>query len=259
MENYSDRLIDYIDGKLNRAELEAMQEKLNQSPELASELQQLKSMMGIIDNDMNANPSARLQSNFDAFLDKQIDLQDQTDKTLNTSSTQLETAKTFRLSSLYKYAAVAVVLILVGVLFGRTYTQDEQMDKMSEQLYAMLEEQSTSQRIKAVNMSYDINEPEDEILDALISTMNTDKSSNVRLAAVTALEKFTNEETVINAFITSLGVQEDPTVTIALINILANIKEQNAIEPLEQLLKDEKHMQFVKDEAQVGIFKLTSI
>ena len=76
---------------------------------------------------------------------------------------------------------------------------------------------------------------------------------------MTALEKFTTDDKVKNAFINSLGVQEDPTVTIALINILATIKEQNAIEPLEQLLNDEKHMQFVKDEAQVGIFKLTSI
>ena len=258
MENYSERLIDYIDQTLSSAELIAMEVELDRNPELASELQGLKLMMGIISEDIVALPSDNLQSKFDKFLTSEIEEQKAKEKIRNqdTSSTP---AKTFNLSSLYKYAVAAAVLLLVGVLVGRLYTQDKQMDKLSEDLYAMLEEKSTSQRIKAVNMSHDLEEPNHGILDALIKTMNTDKSSNVRLAAVTALEKFTTYDKVKNAFINSLGMQEDPTVTIALINILASIKEQNAIEPLEQLLNDEKHMQFVKDEAQVGIFKLTSI
>lgn len=259
MDNYSEKLIDYIDGKLSGQERQAMQNELNQSPELTVELAQLKVMMGILDSDLEVVPSERLKSNFDKFLNEQIDLAQLENKSPNQNLTKADKVKTFKLSSLYKYAAAAVVLVLVGVLVGRTYTQEEQIDKLSDDLYAMLEQKSTSQRIKAVNMSHDMDTPSDGILDALINTMNTDKSSNVRLAAVTALEKFTTDEKVINAFINSLGVQEDPTVTIALINILASIKEQNAIKPLEQLLNDEKHMQFVKDEAQVGIFKLTSI
>jgi len=259
MKNHSERLIDYIDQTLSTEELAAMELELEISPELAKELHELRLMMGIIDTEEHAQPSDRLQHNFDTFLQEQLVKSEQPQDNSQQNNTTSSPNKTFSLSSLYKYAVAAVVLILVGVLVGRNYTQDEQIDKMSENLYAMLEEKSTSQRIKAVNMSYDMETPNGGILDALINTMNTDKSSNVRLAAVTALEKFTTDEKVINAFINSLGVQEDPTVTIALINILATIKEQNAIKPLEQLLTDEKHMQFVKDEAQVGIFKLTSI
>lgn len=259
MDNYSEKLIDFIDGKLSDQELQAIKNELKRSPELAAELSEIKIMMGIIDDDILSIPSNRLQNNFDEFLNNQIKQAKVESNSTSFNQTQIKKAKTFRLSSLYKYAVAAVVLVLVGVLVGRTYTQEEQIDKLSNDLYVMLEEKSTSQRIKAVNMSYDMNTPSQGILDALINTMNTDKSSNVRLAAVTALEKFTTDEKVINAFINSLGVQEDPTVTIALINILASIKEQNAIKPLEQLLNDEKHMQFVKDEAQVGIFKLTSI
>ena len=255
MENYSERLIDYLDKQLTGEELTRMEIELERSPELAEELKELRLMMGIINEDLEARPSNRLQHNFDKFLEAEIQKTEQ----VNTPKAAVREQRTFKLASLYKYAAAAVALILIGVLVGRTYTQDEHIDRMSEDLYAMLEEKSTSQRIKAVNMSQDMAEPNAGILDALINTMNTDKSSNVRLAAVTALEKFTTDEKVINAFINSLGVQDDPTVTIALINILASIKEQNAIKPLEQLLNDDKHMQFVKDEAQVGIFKLTSI
>ena len=259
MENHSDKLIDYLDNKLSVQEMKEMEQALANTPELSNDLEELKQMMNIMDSDTNVNPSPRLKTNFDSFLKEQIRLQEFESSERIQNSKKNTAAKTVKLSTVYRYAVAAAALILVGVLAGRLYTQEEQIDVMSQELYAMLEEKSTSQRIKAVNMSHDIEAPNDGILEALIKTMNTDKSSNVRLAAVTALEKFTEDKKVINAFINSLGVQDDPTVTIALINILASIKEQNAIAPLEQLLKDDKHMQFVKDEAQVGIFKLTSI
>lgn len=258
MEDYSEKLLDYIDGILSPEEMTAVANAISQSPSLAEEYQGMKAMMGLIEKDEDVMPSSRLQKNFDKVLNEHIDNL-QPSETKTAIRKRLDPDVSFNIRSLYKYAAAAVILILVGVMGGRLWTQEKQIDNMSEDLVALLDEQSTSQRIRAVNMSHEISEPSDKIFDALIETMNTDKSSNVRLAAVTALEKFTEEQIVVDAFINSLGVQEDPTVTIALINILANIKEQNAIQPLEQLLEDEKHMQFVKEEAQVGLFKLTSI
>lgn len=257
MENINEKLMDYLDQNLTPEEMILVKNELDNSPELKQELAELISMMDIIATDTEALPSSRLQNNFDEMLSAQISLQNQAKGT--TTPKNNEKANVTNLRSYYKYAAAAVALILVGVLMGRMYTQEEQIDQMSQDLYALLDEKSTSQRIKAVNMSHDMIKPSQDILNALIKTMNEDQSSNVRLAAVRALEKFTNEQKVIDAYISALQSQEDPNVTITLINILANIKAESAIQPLENLLKDEKHMQFVKDEAQVGIFKLTSI
>jgi len=257
MEDYTEKLLDYIDNKLSPEEMSVIAKAIEQSPALAKEFEEMKMITRIIADDEQDLPSDRLRSNFDQML-LHAQTAEKSPQT-NTIHKSLPQKQTFVFRSLYRYAAVAVILILVGAMVGMLYTQEQQIDNMSEDLMALLDEKSTSQRIKAVNMSQEINEPSDKILDALIATMNSDKSSNVRLAAVTALEQFTEEKMVVDAFINSLGLQEDPTVTIALINILANIKDQNAIKPLEELLDDEKHMQFVKEEAQVGIFKLTSI
>jgi HEAT repeat protein len=87
--------------------------------------------------------------------------------------------------------------------------------------------------------------------------MNEDPNSNVRLAAMDALGKFSNEATVRTALIQSLSTQKDPIVQIALIQLLVKMKEKGVVKQLEQMTKDASTMKAVKDEAYSGILKLS--
>ena len=87
--------------------------------------------------------------------------------------------------------------------------------------------------------------------------MNEDPNSNVRLAAMEALGKFSNEVRVRNALIQSLSTQKDPVVQIALIQLLVKMKEKSVVGQLEQMTKDATTMKAVKDEAYSGILKLS--
>jgi HEAT repeat protein len=98
---------------------------------------------------------------------------------------------------------------------------------------------------------------DDEILKALIQTLNTDPNMNVRLVALEGLTKFYEEPIVKKALVESLAKQTDPTIQIALIQVLVQMKEKSAIKPFEQIIENNESLPAVKDEAQMGILVLT--
>ena len=83
--------------------------------------------------------------------------------------------------------------------------------------------------------------------------MNTDDNSNVRMAAIQALSKFTDESAVLDALVSSLEIQTDPLLQITLINILVDLKEERAVETMKKLLEQEETHETVKKLAQKGL------
>jgi HEAT repeat protein len=118
-------------------------------------------------------------------------------------------------------------------------------------------EQSPSQRMLGVSVAYQMEKPDDDIVNALMKTMNEDDNTNVRLAALEALSKFSNEPTIRKQLIESLHTQKDPMVQITLIQLMVAIKEKGVVKELEKIATDEKTMKAVKDEAYKGILKLS--
>ena len=123
-------------------------------------------------------------------------------------------------------------------------------------IMTMMKQESASERIKGVLTVQDLEEADEEILNALITTMNNDDNVNVRMAAVDALTYYADYEMVKNAFIQALLYQDNPTIQIKLITILVNLDEKGAVQPFQRMIDDENISTFVKDEAQYGLYKL---
>jgi HEAT repeat protein len=122
----------------------------------------------------------------------------------------------------------------------------------------MNNDQSASQRIQGVNVALTMTStPDDAIVKALVKTMNEDKNSNVRLAALEALSKFIDDKHVRKTLIESLGKQKDPIVQIQLIQLLVKIKEKGVVDDLQKIVDDEGTIKAVKDEAYSGIMRLS--
>ena len=124
-------------------------------------------------------------------------------------------------------------------------------------MMAKLENQfSVSERLIGIHEVYD-SKPDDDLVLALIKLMNEDENTNVRMAAVNALIKFYDEPLVRQALIDALNTQVDPLVQMELIQILVYKKEQEAVQPLENIINDDQTLQAVKDEAYAGLFSLS--
>lgn len=184
-------------------------------------------------------------------------------------------SKPFRLvwgeSKIFRYAAG---LLLVGGIFwlGRMTANDGignlkeftalKRDVQETRQLVMLEmmnRESASERIQAVNYSFDIDNPDQEVLKALINTLNSDSNTNVRTAAAEALSHFGNKKIARDALIQALGSQKDPALQIVIIDILANLGEKRAVKPIKRLLQNSDTEDFVKRKAQESVDILNTI
>lgn len=118
-----------------------------------------------------------------------------------------------------------------------------------ELINAMLNEESASTRFKAASSIAELKKYDFEIIDILFKTMNNDPNSNVRFASLNALSRFSQEKYVKQKLIESLAIQQDPIIQIALIELLADIREKNFIDQLIRITNDENIEKSVKDQA----------
>jgi hypothetical protein len=89
-----------------------------------------------------------------------------------------------------------------------------------------------------VNWSNRIDEPDAEVLDALLETLMHDPNVNVRLACVDALKKFGERQIVRRGALQALQRQDSPLVQAALIDFVVELREKEAVDTLRMLSRD---------------------
>jgi HEAT repeat protein len=252
-------LIDYIDGKLNEADKRKAEQILVSNPESYTLYEQLKEVMHAMDRSASLEPHVRSRKLFDQVIHDEIRMQ--------------KSARVMVIQPVvYRVAAAIAFLIMVGiggyVVIQNQRTRrlhDEQLAAIQKELDAtkrqmmalMNNDQSASQRMTGVAVAYKFEKADDEIVTVLVKTMHEDPNTNVRMAALEALSKFHEEPKVRKVLIESLGIQKDPLVQIALIQLLVTMKEKGVLKDLEKMTKDKTIMKAVKDEAYSGILKLS--
>jgi hypothetical protein len=167
--------------------------------------------------------------------------------------------------------ALALVLMAAGLGSGylmsvrsRTTARTEvaglksEVDEMRRIVaVSLLKQASPSERLLGVSWSARIDRPGDEIIRALLDTLNHDSNVNVRLAAVDALYLFYNHPEVKEGLIDALARQNSALVQMSLINLLVEIRERRAVEALERLIQDKKLNPKVKKRAELGLVQLS--
>jgi hypothetical protein len=118
---------------------------------------------------------------------------------------------------------------------------------------SLLSQPSAIDRMEGVNMVSRVNGPNDELISALFLTLNSDMNVNVRLAAVDKLALFSDVPEVREQLVESLSTQMSPHVQIALIDVLIELREQSALEVLEQIADSGQILEPVKKRARKGI------
>lgn len=254
-ESLESRIIDYIDGKGTVQERALIESELAHNKKSYELYKQLREVIHAMDQVKPLAPSGKLKMEFEKALQNEIAAKQKT--------------KTIFFTPIFYRAAAAVFLVMAAVAIGNWIIHNQQQAKELAELKLQVEEnrrvmlammenqQSASQRIQGLSVAYEMDTPDDEIVKVLVKTMNEDPNSNVRLAAMEALGKFSSEAGVRSALIQSLSSQKDPVVQIALIQLLVKMKEKGVVKQLEEMTKDASTLKAVKDEAYSGILKLS--
>ena len=254
-EELENKIIDYIDGKLDEGQRTQLEAELAKNPEALQLYEQLREVMTAMDKSKEMEPSGRLQSSFDKMLKEEAHRQPR--------------GNTVFFQPVFFRVAAAVALVISGIAIGywihkNNQREDEllalkiEVETTKQMMRSLLDnQQSASQRIEGTQVALSFGRADDDVVRALVWTMNADANSNVRLAAFEALSKFQNDPEVRKALIKSLSTQKDPVVQIALIQLLVKMKEKTVVKELENIVNDEMNIKAVKDEAYTGILKLS--
>lgn len=237
-ENIEAKIIAFFEGELNASEKQALLQQKEQSEQAQQLFQEYAGLYAQLQHQHLAKPEKNLKADFEQLL-------------------QQEKRGIGRIRNLYRYSIAASIIIFLGVAVWTTISNTSHVQEMNRELATLrqnmqnlLAEQSTSARIKAVNMSYELSLPDEDVLNALINTLQSDPSENVRSAAIDALSQFIQIEKVKQAFINTLAAQESEYLQIKIIQVLANIKAKEALPSFENILENAKASPLLKQETE---------
>ncbi len=251
------QLIDFIDHNLDQATHQKIEEHLKDCKSCSSTLHELQIVFEAMSSDPKKLPNKSLQTNFEKMLANE--------KELLANSNVISIGKKTNVS--WKTAiqiAATIALVLSGYFFGKFQNNEffskeiavlkKEKTQMKEVMtISLIENESASKRLQAVNYAEEFEKPGNDILKALINKMHYDDHINVRLAAAEALAKFSDSEMVRKALIHAMDLEKDPGMQIELIQILVSIEEKRAVPSMEKLLQKEETPDYVKDQVKIGL------
>jgi len=233
-------LVTWLRGELPHAQSQAFEAHCEICPDCAAARDEMLSVWNGLTDWPNESPSPNLQQRFEATLQayesglsaaaEHRSLLDRVDAALR----HLWPARPAW------QAALALGALLIGLLLGgqgrengRLETLESQIGAMQEMVSLTLETaHSSSQRLEALSLAAHMPSPGDPVLQSLLTTLKEDPSTNVRLAAVDALVRFTNRPLVRETLAGTVKNQSSPLVQTALINLIAQSGQTEALSRL---------------------------
>jgi hypothetical protein len=161
--------------------------------------------------------------------------------------------------------AASIIIFISGFLAGKTRTQNNLKDQEIANLKAevnetknlvvlsLIKQQSASKRIQAASYAEKLDELQPEVLDALLHSLNNDQSTNVRLASLEALSKYTDDPSIRTELIKAFDQESDPVIQVNMINLMVLLNEKSSATILQRLVNDNNTDTLVKDQARKGL------
>ena len=265
-EDIRDRFPDYLTGDLDpkaKAEFDPHIAACAACGEELRRLSEVWTKLGVLPAEQ---PSAGLRDRFYVMLEAYKDgLAAEPAKTSPRPKLSFSLQRLWARRPALQFAAAAV-LVIAGLAGGyalsrsggRVSRLSKEVDSMRRMMaVSLLQQSSSSERLRGVSFTSQLKEPGQGTLTALLQALDTDPNVNVRLAAADALYLFASFPEVKEGLLKSLARQESPLVQSALIDLLVASRELRAVEALKTLIGGEKLRPEIKKKAELGIQQLS--
>lgn len=252
-EKYMSMITEYIDGTLSPEREREFQQYVQEGHIDMAEVREMARLQGIMLDSQAPEPSAALKENFYQMLNEAQTKQSQ----LKNSPSFLERINASIFGSLYGKMAFGVGVLVIGLFFGTTLGNSSYKEELSDlngqmvemremMMMAMLEKESVSDRLKGVQMSSELSSSNEKVIDALFLTLNSDLSTNVRIAALNTLAGFTNDPKVREGLVNSISKQKSPLMQVNMAELMVKLQETKAKEELKSILENDQTPEEVK-------------
>ena len=236
-----EKMVDLINGKLSGEEKEELFSELENSGFSLDELEELKRIYNSLDEIEIPEPPISMDEKFYNHLYSNKGKSNYNFRSIIELVMQNKTA--------WRVAA-GIALFIFGWIGGIKFThsihrddyvvslQNEIVDMKKIVMLNMMEQQSPTDRIKAVHMAEELPEIDNKIILALLRTLNEDSNDNVRLVALETLKEYAYYPQVREGLILSISKQTSPLLQLALAETMVELQEKRAVPHLEEILMD---------------------
>ena len=267
-EHVTKQIADYLGGSLNDSTLSKIEEHLLSCSACKAEFESLGTTWEKLGKLPEATPPETVKTRFYAMLEAYQTGQNVAEVRLGWRETMNDWLSRWWPRQPVFQLGFALALLIFGLISGLTIKSpspgNQDLLVLRHEVYslrqmvatALLQNQSSSERLRGVSYSYLVDQPEATTLETLLNTLNYDSNLNVRLASIDALSIFYDDEVVRAGLIESLTRQTSPLTQIALIELFVEQEEKQAVGALKFLLNNEMFNQTVRRRAGKAIEEL---
>ena len=242
------RFVEHWEGTLDETATEALETHLASCDACTGELEALTEVWMKFARVRREDPSPALRDRFYAMLEAYRQGMQDAPPAAPRAATGWLPAR-----PLLQWAAAFGLLVIglsAGLLFtnrGSSGNGENEMAVLRAEIASMrqlvtlslLNQESASERLRAVSFSRRLEDPQEQVLSALLTALDSDPSVNVRLAAIDALSRFSGRAPVKRRLLTSLSQQQSPLVQIELVDLLAELRDRESISAIQALAASE--------------------
>ncbi len=209
------------------------------------ELDSIAKVNRLIDEMPVEDPSSAMDSNFYEMLEEERNKLHVPEK----SASERKWSWTSSVNAGLKIAA-GIALFLLGWFTASWWGQrtgttgelavlsDELRDIKETLVLTMMHQNSSLERIKAVNMVDELGNPDKRIIESLLGALNHDDNDNVRLLTLEALIRYSDNPAVREGLVASIRNQSSPMIQLRLAEVMVALNERNAAAEFQKVLMD---------------------
>jgi anti-sigma factor ChrR (cupin superfamily) len=251
-ENDKELITRWINNELSEAERNAFEIHVAGCAECRQELKATEAVWNLMGEVHTPQPSADMPLRFQAMLEDFKEAQkEKASSPINGFFEKLRQLWSFQPGMQLAYT---IVLIVMGVGFGYFINRQDNagvsrqemvgiIDEMREMkktvTLALLENPSASERIRGVSYTSEIKtvSKNREVIEALLSTLNTDPNVNVRLVTLEALTQYADDAAVRTGLVQSIVQQDSPIMQAAMADVMLKLKDKRSVDSFKKLLQ----------------------
>ncbi len=244
-EQYIDLVTAYIEGTITTEQRSRLNDLISRGEIDILEVKELEDVYHKMGTLPEPEPSEEMSNSFYRMLEQEKKKQSASVTGFRNIQSWLEQ---LTMIAQPKRMAFALGIFVAGMLIGNWTTpfQDyrQQLNHLSDEvsqmrevmMMSMLDNDSVTERLKAVNVSMEMQPADNKVADALLKTLQNDPNVNVRLAAIEALLHHASQPRVREGLVNAISTQESPIIQAALADAMLMLQEKRSIEKFKELL-----------------------
>jgi hypothetical protein len=242
-----EKLFDLVNDNLSQEERATAFTDLKKSGFSQEEIEAILYVNRAIDEMPSTEPSEKMDRRFYAMIEEEQRkalLGEQDIKLLRPFS------GTFARNGLRIAAGIALFIIgwLASGWFGSRSGNNSELANLSGEVrqlketlvLTMIQQSSSVERIKAVNMANKFDKPDNQIIEGLVKLLNYDSNDNVRLLALDALIRYSSIPDVREGLVASIANQTSPLIQLRLAEIMLVLNEKRSVPEFQKVLQNTK-------------------